>query len=352
MINNWEKVTVPPDAKVKDALIIIDSGALRVALVVDSNNDLLGTVTDGDIRRGLLKGVGLNDEVQAVMMSTPVTAAFGTAKGKLIEIMNELDILFIPLVEQKKLVGLETLHSALMARTQYNNPVFIMAGGFGKRLRPLTDNCPKPMLDVGGRPMLETIILQFKKYGFSKFYLSTHYLPHVISDHFGDGSKLGVSIEYVYEDKPLGTGGALGLLPENTPKLPLLMINGDVLTGINYSKLLEFHELGGASATMCVREYEYQVPYGVIEGAGEKVESMVEKPIQRFYINAGVYVLDPQVFTQVQSGTKIDMPALLESEIEKGSLVHKYPVHEYWLDIGQKQDFERAQIEIKSMGLV
>lgn len=348
---NWRKISLLERQTIKEALEVLDKGALRIALVVSAEDKLLGVITDGDIRRGLLIGMDLTTSVINVMNASPKTSSLEQTQGDVKELMERLDLLAIPVVtSDNTVVDLHVLKENFH-QPEFNNPVFIMAGGFGTRLHPLTDNCPKPMLNVGGRPMLETIILQFKRQGFSKFYLSTHYLPEVIRAHFGDGSKFGVSIEYVHEGKPLGTGGALGLLPESVPKLPLIVINGDVLSKINYAKLLEFHVMGSSCATMCVREYEYQIPYGVIDGEGPRVERMVEKPIHRYFINAGVYVLNPELFLSVKENTHIDMPTLLEKEIADGNLVHKYPLHDYWLDIGQMHDYERAQIDIKVLDL-
>jgi len=348
---DWQKIALSEHDSIKDALLVLDAGALRIALIIDSKDVLKGVITDGDIRRGLLKGITLDQSVSLVMNTAPKTSSVSQSLGDAKDIMESLDLLAIPVVsEGGVVVDLHVLKESFH-HAEYDNPVFIMAGGFGTRLRPLTDHCPKPMLNVGGRPMLETIILQFKKQGFHNFYLSTHYLPEVIQNHFGDGTKFDVNIEYVYEDQPLGTGGALGLLPESVPDLPLIMINGDVLTSVNYGKLLEFHNTGIACATMCVREFEYQVPYGVINGAGDRVESMVEKPIQKFYINSGIYVLNPSVFSSVAKNTTIDMPTLLEKHIMDNKIVNKYPIHEYWLDIGQMQDFERAQTDIKTLDI-
>lgn len=227
-----------------------------------------------------------------------------------------------------------------------------MAGGFGSRLRPLTDNCPKPMLKVGDKPILETVIRSFIKAGFSDFYISTHYMPEQIKNHFGDGGDLGVNISYVYEETPLGTGGALGLLPDSMRQdLPLIMINGDVLTKVDFERLLSFHVENDADATMCVREYDYQIPYGVINGEGNQITSMVEKPIQRFFVNAGIYVVSPRVIQSVEKNQKIDMPTLLEQHMEERQKVLMFPVHEYWLDIGRMDDFNKAQVDIYNLGI-
>ncbi|EED27610.1 mannose-1-phosphate guanyltransferase [Vibrio sp. 16] len=351
-MNSWKKAVLSPSQAIKTALEIIDSEALRVALVVADDNRLLGVVTDGDIRRGLLAGKGLDSPVSEVMNSNPITAKASSSREELIELMNKLDILFIPLIDDGKLTGLETLHGALVDKPSYENPVFIMAGGFGTRLRPLTDSCPKPMLKIGNKPILETVIRNFVKAGFVNFYISTHYMPEQIINYFGDGSDLGIKINYVHEDEPLGTGGALGLLPESLPAdLPLILMNGDVLTKVDFQRLLDFHQENQADATMCVREYDYQIPYGVINGEGNKVTSMVEKPIQRFFVNAGIYVVSPRVINSVPKNFRIDMPTLLERHMEERDNVLMFPIHEYWLDIGRMDDFNRAKADIHTLGM-
>ncbi|EGR1063796.1 TPA: nucleotidyltransferase family protein [Vibrio cholerae] len=352
MSHCWQKTLISESSTIKQALEIINSEALRVAVVVDKNKKLLGMITDGDIRRGLLNDLMLSDSVVKVMNSKPITAKQGASKDQLVELMERKQILSVPLLDQEnKVVGLETLHSAL-SKDRYQNPVFIMAGGFGTRLRPLTHNCPKPMLKVGDKPILETVIKSFIKAGFSNFYISTHYMPEQIHQHFGDGSNLGVSISYVHEYTPLGTGGALGLLPEDMPRdLPLIMINGDVLTKVDFQRLLNFHLENDADATMCVREYDYQIPYGVISGEGNRITSMVEKPIQRFFVNAGIYVVSPRVIQSVAKNQKIDMPTLLEQHMQERNNILMFPIHEYWLDIGRMDDFNRAQIDINTLGL-
>lgn len=285
------------------------------------------------------------------MNQNPTTADVNTPKEVLRLEMERKDILSIPLLENGKVVGIETFHDALSSPI-YQNPVFIMAGGFGTRLRPLTDSCPKPMLKIGDKPILETVIRSFIKAGFVNFYISTHYMPEQIEQHFGDGSALGVTITYVYEEAPLGTGGALGLLPKDLPKdLPLIMMNGDVLTKVDFQRLLECHTENEADATMCVREYDYQIPYGVINGKGNKITSMVEKPIQRFFVNAGIYVVSPRVVQSVPENHHIDMPTLLEQHMDERDNILMFPIHEYWLDIGRMDDFNRAQADIHTLGL-
>jgi dTDP-glucose pyrophosphorylase len=348
----WKNVLINPNHSIRDALEIINNEALRVALVVDNDQHLVGVVTDGDIRRGLLKNLALAEPVSLVMNLSPTTEKFGICRKELTELMEKKGILSIPLLDESgKVVGLETLHGVLH-RPKYQNPVFLMAGGFGTRLRPLTDNCPKPMLKIGNKPILETVIRSFIKAGFVNFYISTHYMPELIQSHFGDGAELGVNITYVHEESPLGTGGALGLLPKDLPAgLPLIMMNGDVLTKVDFQRLLDFHVSHDADATMCVREYDYQIPYGVINGEGNRITSMVEKPIQRFFVNAGIYVVSPRVIQSVPENHRIDMPTLLEQHMQERDNVLMFPIHEYWLDIGRMDDFNRAQADIHTLGL-
>lgn len=352
MSHCWNNVLIKANSTIREALEIINNEALRVVLVINEHHELLGVVTDGDIRRGILDNLSLAAPVTEVMNTSPITADVSTSREKLASLMESKGILSIPILSQGKVVGLETLQGVL-SKPKYDNPVFIMAGGFGTRLKPLTDSCPKPMLPIGGKPMLETVIRGFINAGFSNFYISTHYMPEQIKAYFGDGEKLGINIQYVHEDMPLGTGGALGLLPNDLPEdLPLIMINGDILTKVDFQRLLEFHSENGADATMCVREYDYQIPYGVINGEGNKITSMVEKPVQRFFVNAGIYVVSPQVIQSVPKNHAIDMPTLLDQHMRERNNILMFPIHEYWLDIGRMDDFNRAQADIHTLGLI
>lgn len=346
MSHNWRNVLLSQEATIHDAILIIDKEALRLALVVDENNHLLGTVTDGDIRRALINQKSLASPVSEIMNRSPKVADVSTSKQTLLSMMESNDLLSIPLLKDGMLVQLETLQE-IIKRKKYDNPVFLMAGGFGTRLRPLTDNCPKPLLKIGNKPILETILESFISVGFHKFYISTHYLPEMIKNYFGEGKKWGVEIIYVYEESPLGTGGALGLLPKDLPNLPIIMMNGDVLTKVDFEELLKYHNEHNAVSTMCVREYEYQVPYGVVQAEGHKIKSMVEKPVQKFFVNAGIYVISTELIKCVGRNQKIDMPTLLEQQIESGKDVAMFPVHEYWLDIGKMHDFEKANIDFQ-----
>lgn len=349
MSHNWKNILVPPSATIQNVLEIIDIGCLQLAIVTDDKHYLLGTVTDGDIRRALIAKKSLDTPVSDIMFTEPTIAEINTPREKLLILMDELELSAIPLLDKGRVVGLETIHQ-IIHKKKYENPVFLMAGGFGTRLKPLTDTCPKPLLKVGGKPILETVLNSFIKAGFQNFYISTHYLPEMIRDYFGDGQQWGISIHYVHESIPLGTGGALGLLPKDLPKLPIFLINGDVLTKINLEEVLNHHNKNNACATMCVREYEYQVPFGVVESDGSHIKRMVEKPIHRFHVNAGIYVISPEIVGSVEKNEVIDMPTLLERHLHKQVLM--FPFHEYWLDIGRMDDFKKAQLDIKTLGLL
>lgn len=344
MTERWRNALAFPDCSIREVVQIIDRESMRAAFIVDQDDKLLGVVTDGDVRRALLKNVDLDTPVKEIMHTRPLTCAPSQSRQTIKSIIEQNKLLHMPIVSDGKIVDVVTLEDfATMERVE--NPVFIMAGGFGTRLRPLTDDCPKPMLHIGGKPILESIISRFIQHGFYKFYISTHYKSEMITSYFGDGSSRGVQIEYVDEVSPLGTAGALGLLPANIPKLPMILINGDILTQINFRKLLDYHVENRGVATMCVRQYQYQVPYGVIETDGKLITSITEKPSYSFFVNSGIYVLEPELVESVSPNQVIDMPELLKSKIDSGKDVAMYPLHEYWLDIGKMQDFERAQVE-------
>jgi len=347
-MRQWQNAVVNRDISLEQAIKVLDQAALRIALIVDDAGTLLGTLTDGDVRRALIKHLPMDTPVNRVMNTNPKTADQGWTKNRVLALMEQHDLLQLPLVDsERKVVGLANLHD-LLNKHRHDNPVFLMAGGFGTRLRPLTNNCPKPMLKVGDKPILEQILLNFVDAGFHRFYISTHYMPEAIRDYFGNGEKWGVFIQYIHEEEPLGTGGALGLLPHEEIDLPVIMMNGDLLTSLNIHSFLEFHNNHTCVATMCVREYEYQVPYGVVTSEGAQIRSMVEKPVHKFFVNAGIYLLNPELVKSVGHGTRIDMPTLLEQEIDEGRPVNMFPIHEYWLDIGRMDDFQRAQNEAEN----
>jgi len=340
-MNRWHMARIAPERSIRDAIRTIDEGAIRIALVVDGDNRLLGTVTDGDVRRGILHGVALEEPVTRVMNPHPTTARADEGRDTILERMKQTRLHQIPVVDgQGRLVTVEILDELLQARHR-DNWVVLMAGGLGSRLRPLTDECPKPLLKVGSKPLLEIILENFLEYGFRTFYISVNYKAEMVQAHFGDGSRWGIEIRYVHEDRRLGTAGALSLLP-GRPTQPLIVMNGDLLTKVNFQHLLDFHAEHRARATMCVREYDFQVPYGVVRIDHHRILGIDEKPVQRFFVNAGIYVLEPEALDLIPPATYFDMPELFTNLIGRQQETAVFPIREYWLDIGHMDDFARA----------
>lgn len=347
-MKDWKKVVIAPEVSIREAIRTIDAGALQIALVVDAENRLQGTVTDGDVRRGILREVSFDDSVCKIMNTNPVVARVQQGREKILALMKERSLHQIPVVDDEgRLAGLEVVE-ALLQSQHFPNQVVIMAGGLGTRLRPMTNDCPKPMLKVGGRPILETLLQNLKEQGFSRFYLAVNYMAALIKDYFGDGSAFGVEIKYLHEEKKLGTAGALSLLPE-PPAEPLVVMNGDLLTKVNFQHLFDFHRQHKAVATMCVREYDFQVPYGVVKVDQHRMLGIEEKPVHKFFVNAGIYVLNPQVICSIPQGSYCDMPAVFDRLAHEGHDSAAFPIREYWLDIGRLDDFERASCEFSEV---
>jgi len=343
-MNAWKKILVAPDTSLREVIRVLDSAALQIVLVVDLEERLLGTVTDGDVRRGILRGINLDEPAHKVMNADPILALVDDGPEQLLALMQRTRLHHIPVVDdRRRVVGLQLIDE-LLERKQKNNIVVLMAGGLGSRLRPLTDDCPKPMLKVGNKPLLETIIENFSEYGFRRFFISVNYMADKVKDYFGDGERWGVSISYLHEDQRLGTAGALSLIEEKTD-LPLIVMNSDILTKVNFQNLLDFHAAHNAVATMCVREYDFQVPYGVVKIEHHRIVSIEEKPVHRFFVNAGIYVLDPAVLEAIPKNSFFDMPSLYEKLIGEGRETAVFPVREYWLDIGHIADYDRANGE-------
>lgn len=349
MNHNWEKVLLKPTDSLQQAIKTINEGSLRIAMVVSPDKTLLGTITDGDIRRALLNYMKMESPVSEIMHQKPTTARENDSQAHLLSLMKSKGLLHIPILNaEKQLIGIETIHH-LIESPQYNNPVLLMAGGFGTRLHPLTKDTPKPLLKVGRKPILETILQQFISAGFKNFYISTYYKAEMIRDYFGDGSQWDISIQYTEEEKPMGTAGALGLLPHSSINDSLIVMNGDILTKVNFENLLSFHQQQGSIATMCVREYEYQVPYGIIETHNQRITKIAEKPIYNYFVNAGIYVLEPELLKQVKDYDYLDMPSLIEQQLRCEKQVSSFPIYEYWLDIGRMEEFTQAQQDVLRM---
>jgi dTDP-glucose pyrophosphorylase len=332
------------NSTIKEALKIIDEGAIRIAIVLDGDERVIGTLTDGDIRRGLLGGLSLDSTIENLYFKEPVLANINDSKEEIIQKALRKQIYQIPIVDNDgKFVKIEELSNLLKVNTKHNR-VILMAGGLGTRLRPLTQDIPKPLLKVGNKPILETIIENFAKYGFVNITISVNYKADMIREYFGDGSEFGVNIDYIQESKRMGTAGALSLIKDR-PQEPFFVMNADLLTNVNFEHLLDFHLIEHSVATMCVREYDYQVPYGVIEIEGSNIVSIKEKPLHKFFVNAGIYVLSPQIFEYIPKDQFYDMPTLFDDIIKDELKSISFPVHEYWLDIGRMSDFEQAQHE-------
>lgn len=349
-MKDWNKILVSSDTTIRETIHIMNQGALKIVLVADENRRLIGTVVDGDIRRGILRGCSLEGTVQDVMYRKPTIALQNEDREKILDKMCQNSVYQIPVVDEDGiLVGLEVIE-ALLSPAKLENWVVLMAGGLGSRLKPLTTDTPKPLLKIGEKPLLETTLVNFKEQGFDRFFISVNYKSEQIEAHFGDGSKWGVQIDYLREDKKLGTAGGLDLLPDK-PTVPVLVMNGDVLTKVNFQQLLDFHLEHRAVATMCVCEYDFQVPYGVIKLDRHRIASIEEKPVQRFFVNAGIYVLEPEALDLVLHDSYFDMTTLFEKLVEQEKETAVFPIREYWLDIGRMDDFERAQGEFTKVFL-
>ena len=342
---DWTSALLEDDQTIQKAAELLTENSLRIVLVVDQENRLMGTITDGDIRRALMAGSAMSSPATSVMQKSPIAVTQGEPQRKALQIMREKDLLCLPVLDPAGVVvGLETVRG-LLFEEQRPNPVLLMAGGFGRRLHPLTHDVPKPLLPIGETPILQTILEQLTEGGFSQFFLAVHYRSEQIRAHFGDGSKWGVRIKYLEERQPLGTAGALSLLDRTMIDAPLLMMNGDLLTRLDFGQLVDYHSEHGGLATICVREYDFQIPYGVVRGDGDQVTDITEKPVQKFFINAGIYVLEPGLLGQCRPDEAIDMPNLLRQAVHDGHRVSMFPIHEYWLDIGRMEEYQQAQIE-------
>lgn len=332
-----------------EVLRLFERNDQQICLVVDGQDRLVGTVTDGDVRRGLLRNLTLSAPLSLIMNATPLSVSPDTSTLSLIRLMHQHGIRYIPAVtEDGRVVTLHGLKDLTMPMR--DNWVVLMAGGEGLRLRPLTENCPKPMIPVGDKPILERILEEFIEQGFHRFFISINYLGNIIREHFGDGSRWNVDIRYMEERSKMGTAGSLALLPER-PANPILVMNGDLLTRLNFKSMLDFHVNSGHTATVGVRAYTVEIPYGVVAIENDRINAMIEKPMHKHFINCGVYTLDPSCLDRLPLDQPTDMPHLLQSLINTGCSVGSFPIHEYWIDIGRMSDLERANQEYQQLRL-
>ena len=336
-----------------DVMKCIDKSAKSsIALVVNDQKQLIATITDGDIRRAILRGFNLDSSVQDILLMkessphpTPITAPIGIDRADLLKLMEEQSVRQVPLINSAGQVEDIILLIDLIKPPELLLQALIMAGGYGQRLRPLTAEMPKPMLAVGEEPLLEHIVKQLKNVGIKRINISTQYKSDIIKNHFGDGTSFGVEIEYFHEEKPMGTAGVLGLMP--VPKTPLLVINGDILTRVDFRSMLNHHQKTDALITLAVKLYDFQIPYGVVACEGESVRGLLEKPKYNFLINAGIYIIDPSAHKYIPRGTPFNMTDLIQWILDANEKVVSFPIVEYWLDIGNRSDYDQAQIDYR-----
>lgn len=339
--NLWRKTILPMGVTIKEIVNVLNNVALGIVLIADESNLLIGTVSDGDVRRGLLNGLTLNSPIENIIKKKPIVVSPGLSREKVLQIMAVNKLQQIPVInDRNEVVGLH-FWNELNAPAGHSNIFVVMAGGKGTRLGPQTKNLPKPLVPLAGKPILEHIINRAKSQGFSNFILAIHYLGHMIQDRFGDGEKFGVKIQYLNESTPLGTAGALSLLHPK-PDSAFIVTNGDVVTDINYADLLNFHQQNNACATMAVKGYEWQNPFGVVQTHGLEIIGFEEKPITRSYVNAGVYVLQPSALSFLNESEACDMPTLLNRLKGEFNSLIAYPIHEPWLDIGRPEDLRKG----------
>lgn len=347
-MKNWRNCKITSDKTLVETLQVIDKSALKTALVVDEEDRLIGIITDGDIRRAILKGLPFSATAKEFMTNKPLTATVNHGKSYMINLMRKYNIDQLPVLdEDKHLVNLYRLEE-LLYRKQRDNLVLLMAGGLGMRLRPLTENIPKPLLKVGNKPILETILENFISAGFYKFYIAVNYKKEMIENYFGNGVNYGVEINYIHEKKRMGTAGALYFLPRDLTE-PVIVMNGDLLTNVDFGGLVDYHTNQNVSATMGVREYSYQVPYGVIDFDGDTIKKITEKPQLDFYVNAGIYVLSSETVLSVDKEIYLDMPDLFNNLIENKKKTTIYPIRDYWMDIGHMEEFQQAQTDYQNI---
>lgn len=352
MIVDLSRLLVGPDASLREVMACVDRNAKGIALVVDQERRLIGTVTDGDLRRAILAGMDLDLPAQTLLdrrpptpYPSPLTAPANTSDAESLRMMNQFGVRQIPMVDEAGRVLDVAFLGDLVKEYELPLSAVVMAGGYGTRLQPLTEDLPKPMLPVGGRPLMEHIVRQLRDSGIRQVSITTHFKPDAIIQHFGNGEKFGVEINYVNEDRPLGTAGALGLI-EATGE-PLLVINGDILARVDYRAMLEHHREHRADLTVAVRQYDIQVPYGVIDAEGARVRRLQEKPTVTFLVNAGIYLLESTIVRHIPNGQRFDMTDLIQRLLDEGRAVTTFPIIGYWLDIGKVGDYVRAQEDVK-----
>ena len=340
-----ESVIISPDASITEAIEQLERAGTGALVLCAEGRRLLGLLTDGDLRRAILRGVSLTEPCEAIAIMSPVTTRSPVSKSDALGIMIEHEIDHLPVLDSKGALTDFVLRTEITANGQPALSAVIMAGGAGKRLLPLTEHVPKPMLPVGDRPLLERTIKQLRRSGITDVSMTTHYLQDSIVKHFGDGKEYGVRISYANEDQPLGTAGGLRLIER--PAGPFVVINGDILTGVSFEKMLGFHRVHQAEITVGVRRYSIDVPFGVVECEDVRITQLREKPSMTLFINAGIYLLEPTACDSIPDGEHFDMTDLIKRLLDQGRTVVSFPIIEYWLDIGRPEDYSQAQTDLR-----
>ncbi len=339
---NWKKAVISENATFQQAFQNLNDVAIKLCICIGSDGRLLGLLTDGDLRRGLLRGLTMEDSVSEVINRTPLVVPSETDPSTVRSLMRANKVAQVPSVDEEGQVTGLYLWDELGPSNYHDHTMVLMVGGLGKRLRPFTETCPKPMLEVAGKPMLQHIVERAREQGFRNFIFCINYHGNMIRDFFGEGNKFGVKIEYVEESQPLGTAGALSLI-ENTPAQNFVVSNGDVLTDVDYTELLNFLKLHDAKGAMAVKLHEWTNPFGVVEMDGLKITGFSEKPVLRSHVNAGIYALTPDVLNLLSPDEYCDMPTVFELLAKEGEKVVAYPMYEPWLDVGRPDDLKTAQ---------
>lgn len=335
------KVCISPQATISEAMAQLNDAGTGALVLTDADGKLSGLLTDGDIRRAVIQRKPLDARCESVATREPIRATHPISDADALHLMNEHDIHQLPVVDSESRVIRFLLRKDILPATQHDLQAVIMAGGYGKRLLPLTESVPKPMLPVGERPLLELIIQQLRRAGIHDVNLTTHYLPESISGHFGNGEDFGVHLNYSREEHPLGTAGGLRLMPR--PQGPFLVINGDILTGVPFQQMLQYHRSHRAMLTVGVRKYEMQVPFGVVDCDDVRITRIEEKPCLSYFINAGTYLLEPEAWDHIPENRQFDMTDLIRVLLEAGQTVVGFPIMEYWIDVGRHEDYIKAQ---------
>ncbi|MBW2030714.1 MAG: nucleotidyltransferase family protein [Deltaproteobacteria bacterium] len=345
-----EKLMLTADSTIKDAIETLTHHEVGMILVVDDEQRLIGVVVDSDIRRGFLEGCNMNSSLADVMNESPYTLPAKVSNEELKKEFKRYPRSCIPLVDEEgRVCDLALLSDHFAVDGRKDNFVVLMAGGFGKRLQPLTDNLPKPMVKVGGKPILELLVRHLSRQGFWRFIMVINHFGDQIRTYFGNGHRWNVDIEYVEEGKMMGTAGGLSLIEKELEE-PFIVMNADLLTNVDCQSLIDFHVMEKGKATVCVREYNIQIPFGVVQVEEGRLVSMDEKPLQRFFVNAGIYVFEPDVLKLVKEYEAADMPDVLQRvNTRYPGAIACFPITEYWLDIGRIDDYEKAQKEYEKV---